>query len=926
MTLDCPLATVMGAQVLASHKDHLELIKNEELFRETLLGKFQDVIAGEIGTKADAEPIKKLLRVLALLQPVHLDDKSVPPAVARVEGLPEHETSRLIKLLNDAGVLFRRGGQYRLSPDLLADYVIERTCIGPSGASTGYAEQVFDAASDRHAGNLLLNLGRLDWRLSNRDPSNSRLLDGVWAKLRPMREYGDSHIEAVASVAYFQPSRAIAFAEQLIGEGRHLRDLPKIIKYAAYNFEHLAHACELLWELGKDDRRELNQHPDHPIRILSELAAVQPGKPIAYNKVVVEFALSLLPLNDAWGHRYSPLDILKGILRGDGHTTEAKGATIAWKRFSVRHDAVAELRKKVVASAIDILPQPDLKRASAAAHFLGEALRYPMDIAPETRPVWAAEFVQTITELQTLITQKSIDPVVLIAIGHAVSWHAHYADAPTKPAAIKLLASLPTTLEFRTTLALTDGHGYLLHRIGDKKQKERWEKELSQLVQDLNQTFPDADGFRRYVDERLTHIHSSGDTRGSSPFLFVNRLINASIDLSRSIIEHALAEPQSGTRHFVGSSLAKIMAHDRDEADRLTTRMIEIGSRDLLASVGNAYSCFDLNATNVRPKDLTLLERLLTSEAEAVVINALGAVRKVGQFDQRLALNLLLSTNITTPRVADDTFVLFAASDTISIDLLTEADIDALLGKLTPLPDISEYWVASFLASTSKLYGMKVANFLMERVNYAANTKKWEYRPSTFGAHGDDVRYKFRESPDFVPILTRVSNWMKSRPDDYTFNSCTADLFETMFSPFDDVLVASLEGWIDRATAEDMDAIAGVLSKSSHGGMFERDETSRGFVFVHRPFVERFLTRAQGLGKDALDKAISVLWSAEAMGVRSGVPGQPFPQDVKMKEEAERALQEISRFSPAYRLYNTIKKTAENNIQQSMRDAEAWES
>lgn len=221
---------------------------------------------------------------------------------------------------------------------------------------------------------------------------------------------------------------------------------------------------------------------------------------------------------------------------------------------------------------------------------------------------------------------------------------------------------------------------------------------------------------------------------------------------------------------------------------------------------------------------------------------------------------------------------------------------------------------AYFLAAASNSHGIKVANFLMDRVNYAADTEKWEFRPSTYGAHGEDVRYKFREPPDFGAILTKVSNWMKSRPDDYMFNACAADLFETMFAPFDNSLVAWLQDWIDQATVEDIHAVSRILSKSSHG-----------FVFDQRPFVESFLARVQQFGKKELDDAISALWSAEALGLRSGIPGQPFPQDLKMKDQAKKALKEIPRFSPAYRLYEAIQKTAEENIRQSFRDAEALE-
>ena len=215
-----------------SHR-HFELVKNEEVFRFTLLGKFQDIIAGRIGTKSDADLVRKVLRVLALVQPFHPEDQTILQVVATVEGIEAHDVSRLIRALTEAGVLFRRGGRYRLSPDLLADHIIEKACIGAGGISTGYAEKIFAVAGDQYIEHVLLNLGKLDWRLANGRPSNTGLLDGIWGQLAPSTDCGDPHIKAVTAVAYFQPERALSFAEKLIREGRYLRDLPELIKYAA---------------------------------------------------------------------------------------------------------------------------------------------------------------------------------------------------------------------------------------------------------------------------------------------------------------------------------------------------------------------------------------------------------------------------------------------------------------------------------------------------------------------------------------------------------------------------------------------------------------------------------------------------------------------------------------------------------------------
>jgi hypothetical protein len=150
------------------------------------------------------------------------------------------------------------------------------------------------------------------------------------------------HIKAVTAVAYFQPERALSFAEKLIREGRYLRDLPELIKYAAYTHDYTKRACECLWELGKGDARELNPRPDHAIRILSELCAVRPDKPLPFNDAMVDFGLSLLDRDDAWNHKYSPFDILKGILHPEGHTTEALGRRFAIKKFSINIEGVTD--------------------------------------------------------------------------------------------------------------------------------------------------------------------------------------------------------------------------------------------------------------------------------------------------------------------------------------------------------------------------------------------------------------------------------------------------------------------------------------------------------------------------------------------------------------------------------------------------------
>ena len=913
LTLDCPLATVIGAQIVAKDRIHLELAKNKETFRSTLLGRFQDIVAGDVGSKSDGEPIRKLLKVLALLQPFHPEDESLIKAVEQIEKLRAPDVKRLIRLLSDAGVLFKRGGKYRLSPDLLADHIIEGACIGQGGTSTGYAEQVFVAAGNAHVEHLLLNLGKLDWRLANGDPSNSRLLDGVWGLLKPSSGYSDPHINAVTAVAYYQPARALSFAEQLIREGNYLRDLPNLIKYAAYNLEHLPRACECLWEIGKSDARPLNSNHGHAIRILSGLCAVEPNKPITFNEVVADFGLSLLDKDDSWKHAYSPFDVLNAILETEGSTTKSNGRSISFGRFSINFEFTSGIRGKVINATIKLLSHQNVKVAVLAARFLHAAVRY--SISGGERKTWTKEFIQTLEKIERTMREEKLDPLVLVEIARSVSWHANFAEGETTPVAKRIIASLPASLAFRTTLTLIDGFGHILERKDHRRQGTEWNRYIEMLANDLLSAYQDGECLRVFIENILGHIEGNGVAGNTSPYVLFGRLVQLSPPLAQATAENALKYPDSRTLQFAGMALSKLLIEDHDSALKIATRFLDTECRDLHAAVGRGYGGIDLEQVRFGEEDLALLQRVLTSNDQWVVNNAVGAIRTVARNDERLAIDLLKCVDIgMSSNVADEVLVLFARDEMIPFPVLTGEDIDHFLGKLMRLPELDEYWIEAFISKVSMHDAVRAATFFMARVERAADTKDWHYRPCNHGPYCH-VPLRFRESPKFRLLLRQVSQWMKSRVDeDYEFQNRAGELFCAMFAPFDSELIAFLEDWIDVAMPNDIRIISRILH-----------EASPNFVFEHRPFVVRFLEKANEYGKIQLEDAVSDLYGSAITGVKSGTPGEPFPQDLSMKEEAENALKEIPRFSSAYRLYDILKKHAEHNIGRSLQERENFE-
>ena len=59
--------------------------------------------------------------------------------------------------------------------------------------------------------------------------------------------------------------------------------------------------------------------------------------------------------------------------------------------------------------------------------------------------------------------------------------------------------------------------------------------------------------------------------------------------------------------------------------------------------------------------------------------------------------------------------------------------------------------------------------------------------------------------------------------------------------------------------------------------------------------------------------------------MRSGIAGEPFPRDIEAKKECENILADLSKFSPAYELYDGLLKNAEAEIKRALRDREEFE-
>lgn len=903
---DCPLSTVMAAYVVAKEGRPVELAQGATAFRNMLHARFYRVAAGAIGTKSDEAPLKRLLEFLALVQPFNPEDDRLMSAASGLQNIEKHDASRLLRMLTEGGVIFKRGGLYRISPDFLADVIIENSCVGVGGGSTGFAERVFDAVEGKATEYIITNLGRLDWRRTDGDPSKSRLLDGIWRKLKPEHEYGDPHINAVAAVAYYQPDRAMRFATQIARNSTLVRQAPVILKHVAYNLSHLRDACECLWHVGRNDTRDTNPNPEHAIRILHELCEVKPKKPREFTEAIVDFGLSLLNREDSWTGKYTPLHFLDAALETDGHISIWGKRAITIQNFTVNLDFIRPIRKRVIDALVDVVQRSEVPRASMrCARMLGQALRYPMD--DSRRDKWDAEFAPTFDCIERLLNEERLTPIIAVQLLDAVSWHAQYNTGPSNKRAVRIVELMPRSLEFRATLAMVDPWGRLPRKLGKRERDESeavdsWMKSTaSEIVKSCGTNIKD------FVERILIELERHGQETRDEPRRLLGMLADESVEFAASVVADNDA---SVLGQHLDVALSSLLVRRTTDARRSISRNMKSGSVALQRTVGYAYALMP-NTKQLEQQDIDVIGTLLTSIDATVVRSGVAALRTL-RHRPRVALDLICGANIgISASIADDALAV-VMSDLKSMEgSVAPDDVASILSRLDVLPELDGHWIEEFLAFASEKHAEALARFFTSRADRAVREENWQIRPCNHGPYGH-VRLRFRKSTTFEAVLSYIVSWMYSGDkNDLLFSTRSSELFATMFAPFDDGILDVILKLAETASEDQLKALSGIVREAPNWVATQK-----------REFVVRFLTRCQQVGDECAAIARSELFGAAVSGMRSGSPGKPFPRDLEIKKSAEDALRELPRFSPAYELYESLLRYAEREIDDAKRRAE----
>ena len=170
-----------------------------------------------------------------------------------------------------------------------------------------------------------------------------------------------------------------------------------------------------------------------------------------------------------------------------------------------------------------------------------------------------------------------------------------------------------------------------------------------------------------------------------------------------------------------------------------------------------------------------------------------------------------------------------------------------------------------------------------------------------------DNHLKVREHPDFEQWLRKLQLWIADKTDSWVRAENGADLFKEVARQYDSSVLSLLEDVISTGEMAQIDSAAAILRKAP-----------RTFAWQQHEFVERALEATERVGDEAQQALKNALWGATISGLRSGTPGEPYPEDVEQRDRCREVASLMPKGSAAEHFYLDMAISAERTIESSI--------
>jgi len=335
-----------------------------------------------------------------------------------------------------------------------------------------------------------------------------------------------------------------------------------------------------------------------------------------------------------------------------------------------------------------------------------------------------------------------------------------------------------------------------------------------------------------------------------------------------------------------------------------------------------------------------LIQKLLLHSDLEVRKSATASLAMLIQSQPQLAISLALNIEINENMELAEK--LFNALNMNSFDLLKEEELKILLYKLEGVHSLSDYHISKFLVYAAKKIPYFILQLILKRIEVSVEKNDIGYDPLP-STYYENCLYHLSTAEEHEDMLRQIRDlWFNHRlqmkfifSEEYKdsisnnvllsikLESLYKELYKELSFTFVEesnrdispVSLKLLNEWINFKDVEKIRAASRLIR-----------EFHAGFIFGHLEFVSNLLEQAYQAGDECYVAVSSNLFGIAASGVKMGIPGQPFPEDVQMRDQASAIAKQFFKGSPVRKFFDSLVKYAESDIaSQQIFYEERWE-
>lgn len=928
---DSTLVLVVGGRLIAKNLINPNLLERNHEFNKVVFDKFQEVLTGNINDKLDEELCKEILSIISALSPIYTQNGEFQESVSNFLNIDKSKLIEAIGILEESGILLRRGYSLRITPDVLSDHILYRACIAFNGQSTGYAKRIFDEFWSSLPANILFNLSELDWRTMKEDTSIN-LLREIWSVIENDFKTG-SHLERVEilkymdKVAYLQPAKVLELIEFAINNPCKDSDdakipfkyqcthqnvlgmLPSLLKQIAHNFDYLPRCCDILWLLGRNEKyRPPNFGP--AMSALSYLAGYEINKQFIYNSKVLDIVENWFKDPNVDEYFNSPLDVIDPLFKKEGDTPRMEGPKLILDHFTVPYEETKPIRDKALFLISESAKLNSTKVNLRVLKSLIAALRpppgyYGREVQDDELNQWLPEQLKILEIIENLVNIE--DSIVRIQIASDLKWYSTY--TLQKDIAIKassILNLIPDSFDLQITKAIWNNYREYRSR---KDQLELIKKDKKDVISELLKNINNEMDLFSFLNQILNNFQNSRIQIHPEEFLEMLSIENC--EMSAKLCKLIISNPSCPLAAYIGSLLSGIKEINKSNTIDLIKLSLDTESETIYYSIAYNYNNRRLGFP-IGNDEINLIENLIDSTDKNVKKQAIESLRRFSDEDKaiQLALNIEIGDD---EKLADSLCLVFDTRLGISPDKMVNGDLETILSKFITINKLDDYLdhLDRFIGYCSSRIPEVIIDFLLKRLEISKEKagfwNEYEALPFRF-----EYGLKISSSPNYINILRKVR-------DNVLNPEINKILLSKIFMEISDGFSASgievLNEWIESGDREKIEAVSLLIR-----------DAPVDFLFSNSEFISKLIEKSYMIKEDCYENVTDDCFQIINPIDLSRTSGDLPLEVVKIRDHSEEVSRKFMKGSPTEKFYSYLKEYANDTIRRELaKDEEKYD-